>query len=132
MDKATAVRLMDAARAVRANAYAPYSGFRVGAAVLAADGRIYTGVNVENRSWGVTLCAERAAAAAAVAAAAGEIKAVAVAADGPSPPCGVCRQALAELGPSAEVVWEDGAGGFTVRTVAELLPDPFSGPPPKV
>ena len=132
MDKATAVRLMDAARAVRANAYAPYSGFRVGAAVLAADGRIYAGVNVENRSYGVTLCAERAAAAAAVAAAAGEIKAVAVAADGPAPPCGACRQVLAELGPAAEVVWEDGAGGFVVRTVAELLPDPFSGPPPKV
>lgn len=120
-------RLVRAARAARSRAYAPYSRFRVGAAVL-AGGEIFRGANVENASYGVTLCAERVAAAAAAVSGARRIDAVAVATgtDEPTPPCGVCLQTLAELGtPSLPVVLV-GAGGRRVETtLGELLPRAF-------
>ncbi len=92
--------LVEAAWRVRQLAYAPYSNFQVGAALLAADGRIFVGCNVENLSFGLTNCAERVAVGAAVAAGAREFVAVAVVADTAVPisPCGACRQVLAEFG----------------------------------
>jgi cytidine deaminase len=118
--------LRAAARRARANAYAPYSGFAVGAAALGDDGVIYAGANVENASYGLTLCAERAAVAAAVARGAKRILAVAISAAEPAPPCGACRQVIAEFGPEAAVIWEDGHGGYISRRLSELLPVPFS------
>lgn len=116
---------MAAARAARERAYAPYSSFKVGAAALGDDGRVYVGVNVENASYGLSLCAERGAVAAAVAGGAREIIALAIAADRPVAPCGACRQVIAELGPEATVIWEDGAGGYVAKKVGKLLPERF-------
>jgi len=91
--------LMTAAWLTREQAYAPYSGFAVGAAVIAADGRVFTGCNVENLSYGLTNCAERVAIGAAIAAGAREFLALAVVADTQQPisPCGACRQVMAEF-----------------------------------
>jgi cytidine deaminase len=121
--------LLAAARAAALRAYAPYSGFRVGAAVLTPEGMV-TGANVENASYGLTLCAERAALAAAVARGQGPVRGVAVACIDAAAgaglagrmPCGACRQWLAELAPEAEVVID---GEAAVFTVAELLPAAF-------
>jgi cytidine deaminase len=118
-------KLLAAANAVRERAYAPYSHFAVGAAALGSDGRVYAGTNVENASYGLSLCAERAAVAAAVAGGASEVLAVAVIADRPVPPCGACLQVIAELGPTATVAWGDGTGGYNVAEVSELLTKPF-------
>ena len=122
--------LLGAARAAAAGAYAPYSHFRVGAAVETTKG-IFTGANVENASYGLCLCAERTALAAAVTAGAREILTIAVACiDAPADatagermPCGACRQWIVELAPKA-VVLVDGVG--RVFTAAELLPAAFS------
>ena len=119
--------LVEAARDVSARAYAPASGFAVGCAVRTAAGGTFAGCNVENASYGLTICAERAAIAAAVAAEGPRtrIEAVAVHADSPScSPCGACRQVIAELGPEAVVVYR--RDGRTVRRgIGELLPDAF-------
>lgn len=119
--------LASAARAARRRAYAPYSGFRVGAAVL-AGGEVYAGANVENASYGLTLCAERVAAATAAAAGARRLDAVAVASgtDEPTPPCGMCLQALAELAvPSLPVLLLGARGARVETTLGELLPRAF-------
>lgn len=119
-------RLVAAARSVRRRAYAPYSGFHVGAAVL-ADGRIYRGANVENASYPLSVCAERNAVAAAVAAGRRRIEAVAVVAgdEEPTPPCGGCRQVLHEFGPGMLVVSETTAGRRARWRLDELLPAAF-------
>jgi cytidine deaminase len=121
-------RLFRQARAAMRHAYAPYSKFRVGAAILLRDGRVFTGCNVENASYGLTICAERNAIFAAVAASARkpEIVAAAVCNDGrvPCSPCGACRQVLAEFGPRA-IIWYLGAKGIAGHTMTELLPDGF-------
>jgi len=118
--------LLAAARAAQARAYCPYSGFAVGAALEAEDGRVFSGCNVENASFGVTLCAERAALAAAVSQGARRFRRLVVVADATPgvAPCGVCRQALAEFGTGLQV---EGVGpGDTRRwTLAELLPNGF-------
>jgi len=121
-------RLGDAARGALARAYAPYSGIKVGAAVLTAKGQVYGGGNVENASYGLTLCAERAAIAGAVA---GEgpdmrIKALVVVSDQPGPfaPCGACRQVIFEFGPEALVIFQ-GEDGLTQAPIMELLPHAF-------
>ncbi len=95
----TDVQLIQSAAAAARFAYCPYSGFRVGAALLTADGRVFTGVNVENASYGLTLCAERSAVSAAVSAGARDFVAIAIAADAQAPvfPCGACRQVLVEF-----------------------------------
>lgn len=119
--------LSRAARAARRRAYAPYSGFRVGAAVR-AGGEVFSGANVENASYGLTLCAERVAVASAVAAGARRLDAVAVASgtEEPTPPCGMCLQTLAEFGGPALPVRLVGAKGRTVETtLGELLPRAF-------
>ncbi len=121
--------LLDAARAASRASYSPYSKFRVGAAVL-AGGRVFAGANIENASYGLTICAERTAVFAAVLAGAGPIEAIAVACvdapEGSAPallmPCGACRQVLAEFaGPGAPVL-VDRAGRYTL---ADLLPLAF-------
>jgi cytidine deaminase len=124
--------LITAARAARERAYAPYSHFQVGAAVLTSDGQIYTGCNIENASYGLTICAERVALFTAIAAGAHDFLAMAVVAgeDAPWPPCGGCRQVMQELGPGMAVVLA--AADRTIpsvqTTVADLLPLPFIYP----
>jgi len=118
------------ARAAQQNAYAPYSNFRVGAAVLLENGEIFTGCNVENASYGLTNCAERSAIFAAVSKLGGanvKIGAVAVVNDHDAAcsPCGACRQVIAEFGPNA-VVWYQGRNGIQENTISNLLPDCFS------
>jgi len=118
--------LLAFAREIQGNAYSPYSGFRVGAAVY-ANGEIFQGVNVENAAYGSTLCAERGALAAAITAGCTDIDAVAIVGDSESPtvPCGACRQALAEFNPEMRVIM----GGYTdevmVMSLDELLPEAF-------
>jgi cytidine deaminase len=118
--------LVTAARAVREHAYAPYSGFRVGAALETVNGSIYVGANVENASYGATICAERAAVFGMIAAGERNIARIAVYAEGPelAMPCGMCRQVLVEHGREAVVVV---AGPFDARTTTlpKLLPEPF-------
>jgi cytidine deaminase len=120
------VELLDAARATAANAHAPYSRFAVGAALRTADGSVYLGVNVENASYGLTSCAERNAVFAAVAAGHREFAAIAVHADADSaPPCGACRQVLAEFAPELRVIrLRDGAA--VVSSLSDLLPERFT------
>ena len=124
---ATIDRLLAKAREARQSAYAPYSGFRVGAALLAEDGRLFTGCNVENSSFGLTVCAERNAVAAAVLAGAKPI-AAAIAADRPrTPPCGACRQVLAEFNPEMLLVLDAGQDAEPESVVlAALLPALFT------
>jgi len=124
-------QLVGAACEAREQSYSPYSGFRVGAALLCADGRVVTGANVENASLGLSLCAERSAVVRAVAEGRREYKAVAICADGdaPTPPCGACRQVLLEFAPEAEVVviGARGLAGEVIRTtVSELVPYGFT------
>jgi cytidine deaminase len=111
---------------VRAHAYAPYSKFHVGAAVESESGRVFTGANVENASYGATICAERAAVFGMIAAGERSVVRVAVYAEGPelAMPCGMCRQVLVEHGRRAEVVVV-GPGGVRTTTLAALLPEPF-------
>lgn len=129
LDPAAARGLLDRAREARANAYAPYSRFSVGAALLAADGRIFTGCNVENASYGLTNCAERVAIGKAVSEGAREFVAVAV--TGPedavaAAPCGACRQVLSEFGPDLPVIMPaPGEPGYVVETIGGLLPGAF-------
>jgi cytidine deaminase len=118
--------LVEAAAEVRSRAHAPYSGFAVGAAILDASGRISVGCNVENASYGLSVCAERHAVAAAVAAGATGLRGLAVVTDTvpPASPCGACRQVLAEFG-DFQVVLANLRGDRQVTTVGELLPLAF-------
>ncbi len=118
--------LLAFAREVKRNAYAPYSSFRVGAAVF-ANGQIFQGVNVENAAYGSTLCAERGALTAAVTAGCTEVDAVAVVGDSEAPtvPCGACRQALAEFNPEMRVIMGGRTDEVMVMTLDELLPEAF-------
>lgn len=122
------MRLIEAALAARERAHAPYSGFKVGAALRAADGRIYAGCNVENAAYPEGTCAEAGAIAAMVAAGRREIAEIWVLADAPEPvsPCGGCRQKLAEFaGPEATVVLAGPAGERARTTLGALLPGAF-------
>ncbi len=119
--------LLAFAREAQEKAYAPYSGFRVGAAVYSADGEIFQGVNVENAAYGSTLCAERGAIMAAVAAGHTDITAIAVVGDSEAPtvPCGACRQVLAEFDPEMRVIMGGRTDEVMVMTLDELLPEAF-------
>jgi cytidine deaminase len=124
--------LMARARSVRARAYAPYSGFSVGAALEAEDGSVHVGCNVENASYPLGVCAERNAVGAAVAAGQSRFRLLALSTSGPeaAPPCGGCRQVLSEFaartGGDLRVVSESASGVRREWTIGELLPDPFS------
>jgi cytidine deaminase len=121
--------LLAAARAVRSHAHAPYSRFTVGAAVLDDAGRIHAGCNVENASYGLTVCAERNAVAAAVAAGAKSIRAAAIVTRlrrPPATPCGACRQVLAELaGDDVPILLAGPTGGAREERLGALLPQAF-------
>jgi len=119
--------LVAAAKRAREAAYAPYSKYRVGAALLAESGGVYTGCNVENASFGAAICAERSALCAAVAAGERTFSAIAVVADTLPYPCGICRQCLSEFSPQMRVIVADAAGACRVCTLSELLPCAFGG-----
>jgi cytidine deaminase len=115
------------AQKAREMAYAPYSGFRVGAALLTEQGNVYTGCNVENSSYGLTVCAERVAIFNAVCAGERQFKALAICAGTKSfcSPCGACRQVLLEFGRDTEVYMSNDKGEYKLMTAAELMPAAF-------
>jgi cytidine deaminase len=109
------------------HAYAPYSNFPVGAALLAADGQVFSGCNVENGSFGLTCCAERVALYSAIATGQREFAQLAIASKGGVVPCGACRQTLSEFNPALPIVLVDSeTGSKKETTLAELFPAPFS------
>ncbi|MCI0685469.1 MAG: cytidine deaminase [Gemmataceae bacterium] len=121
--------LLDAARTARKHAHAPFSGFQVGAALECADGRIVTGCNVENATYGLTICAERVAVVKAISEGVRQFTRIAIVADtdAPTPPCGACRQILWEFGGDLEVILgnlERETGRYRLK---DLLPLPFDG-----
>lgn len=120
--------LLAAAAAAKENSYSPYSGFRVGAALLGQSGRVYTGCNVENAAYGPTNCAERTAIHTAIAAGERDFTAIAITSDGEActSPCGTCRQVMVEFSPQIRVIMGNVHGDYQVRTAAELLPFYFS------
>lgn len=119
-------KLMKEARRAAENAYAPYSKFRVGAAVSLSDGSVIRGVNVENRSFGLSNCAERSAIFSAITSGRTDFEAIAIAGPDawePLPPCGACRQVISEFCKAeTPIYYDDGKGGFIVSSVAELYP----------
>jgi cytidine deaminase len=123
----TQAQLLEEARLARTRAYAPYSHFAVGAAVLTADGQIFHGCNIENASYGVTNCAERSALFSAYSAGVRAIVALAVVADtsGPVSPCGICRQAIFELAPNATILLGNMGSDLMVTSPQRLLPYGF-------
>ena len=121
--------LIEEAECARGRAYAPYSKFSVGAALLTRAGDVFRGCNVENISFGLTICAERAAVAAAVADGQREFECIAIVADSGQPvvPCGACRQVLAEFAPALRVLSSNLQGQTSDRSLAELLPSAKEG-----
>ncbi len=119
--------LLAFAREAQEKAYAPYSMFRVGAAVFTTEGETFQGVNIENAAYGATMCAERSALSTAVSAGYTDIVAVAIVGDSESPtvPCGCCRQALAEFNPQMRVIMGGAKDDVMVMTLDELLPEAF-------
>ena len=119
--------LVEAARAARLHAHAPFSRFQVGAALLTREGRVFTGCNVENASYGLTVCAERVAVWKAVSEGYRAFTRVAVVADTaePTPPCGACRQILWELGGDLEVILANLEAPKALYRMRDLLPHPF-------
>ncbi len=119
--------LIEAALAVREHAHAPFSGFKVGAAIEDENGRIYTGCNVENATYGLTICAERVAVFKALSEGAGKLRRVAVVADTEklTPPCGACRQILWEFCGDAELVLSNLSGQRETLSVGQIFPRPF-------
>jgi cytidine deaminase len=122
--------LLQIALEARQRAYAPYSRFTVGAAIRAKNGSIFSGCNIENGSYGLTICAERVAIFKAVSAGVREFEALAVVADlkGPVSPCGACRQVLAEFQPDLTVIMSNTRLEKTIMKVSELLPYMFTKP----
>ena len=120
-------RLVNQARRARTKAFAPFSGFQVGAAVETARGRVYTGANIESASYGLTVCAERVAIWKAVSAGERAFKRLAVVADSERlpPPCGACRQIIWEFCGDIEIIFANLAGRSAVRRMKKLLPEPF-------
>ena len=127
LDEPRRHELIKAALAAQRHAYAPYSNFAVGAAIETASGKRFTGCNVENASYGLTICAERVAATSAVAAGEREFVAAVVVTQGGASPCGACRQFLAEFGPAMEIILIDAdqPDAFESVTLDELLPRQF-------
>lgn len=126
MDETTRQQLIASAEATRHHAYAPFSHYHVGAAVLGADGQIYTGCNVENASYGLTICAERNAVGQMVAHGCTTLRGVAVFTHNGGSPCGACRQVLLEFADDAPVFLVDEQNNIRETTLLTLLPDHFS------
>jgi len=118
--------LITKAMEARERAHAPYSDFTVGAALLTKSGRIYTGCNVENASYGLSICAERVAVFKAVSAGERDFEAIAVVTEKGVTPCGACRQVLREFAEDIRVIVADGAGEYRVFALRELLPEAFT------
>jgi len=127
MDDRMVGKIIKEALLSREKAYAPYSGFRVGAAVITGGDKIYTGCNIENSSYGLTCCAERVALFKAVSEGEKDFKAIAVVSDSEEycRPCGACRQVMAQFGDEIRVYMCNNKGEYEVKTVADLLPDRF-------
>jgi cytidine deaminase len=121
--------LIEEAQKVKLNAFAPYSKFRVGAALLTSDGRIFTGCNIENSSFSMTICAERVAVFNAISHGASNFKAIAVISDdsGFTPPCGACRQVLLELAGNIDFIMMNVKTKIKIVKLNSLLPFVFSG-----
>lgn len=119
--------LIARAMEAREQAYTPYSHYNVGAAVLTADGSVTEGCNVENAAYPASICAERVALTSAVVQGKRDFVAIAVVTENGGSPCGVCRQVMAELGPEMVVYIADASGAYRTTSVAELLPDSFTG-----
>lgn len=127
-------RLIEAAKQARKNAYAPYSGdFKVGAAVVTEDGSVFEGCNIENSSFGATICAERVAIFKAICEGFRKIRALAVVTQStsPDPPCGLCLQVLAEFSDDAEVIMLNTSGNTKTSNIRRLLPASFKLRPGK-
>lgn len=120
---------MEAARQAQRNAYAPYSGFKVGAAVRTKSGQVFSGANVENVSFGLALCAERVCIGAAVAAGEQKFARLVIVTDSATPtlPCGACRQVIAEFSPDIEITCVTSAGAKQKSTIGDLLPGANAG-----
>ena len=118
--------LIDLARLARKKAYAPYSHYKVGAALLGKSGTVYTGCNVENASYGHTVCAERTAVLKAVSEGEKEFEAIAVVTKNGGSPCGACRQVLSEFSPELIIYIADKDGAYRTTTLKQLLPDSFT------
>lgn len=125
ISRAEANRLMMAASDARGRAYAPYSGYKVGAALLTLDGRIYGGCNVENSSYSLCVCAERGAMVSAVCAGQQEFRAIAIVTEDIGSPCGACRQFFVEFNPEMTVIVADTSGKHKTYIAKQLLPDFF-------
>lgn len=120
------VQLYDIAKQVSVNAYAPFSKFQVGAALLTEDGRVYSGVNIENSSFGATICAERTAFVKAISEGERVFTAIAIYAEGAeSIPCGICRQFMYEFAPDITIITGESRDALNLRTLSELLPVAF-------
>jgi cytidine deaminase len=118
--------LIDLARKARQKAYVPYSHYKVGAALLGKSGKVYTGCNVENASYGHTVCAERTAVLKAVSEGETEFEAIAVVTKNGGSPCGACRQVLSEFAPKLTIYIADKNGEYRTTTMKKLLPDSFT------
>lgn len=121
-------QLIDLALQAREHAYAPYSRFKVGAALLTASGRIYTGCNIENVAFSPSVCAERTAIFKAVSEGEREFVAIAIVTQNGIPPCGVCRQVMMEFAPNIVIVVANLEGDYRVTSLSELFPDAFMPP----
>ena len=126
MEKVNSERLLAVAKDASQHAYSPYSGIKVGAALLCENGKIYTGTNVENASYGATICAERTAFVKAVSEGERQFRCIAVAGSiGNLVPCGMCRQFMAEFNPEIVVIYEDEEGMMVETSLKELFPSQF-------
>ncbi len=119
-------KLIASAAAARERAYAPYSNFKVGAALRGKSGRVYTGCNVENAAYGLSMCAERTAIFKAISEGEREFEAIAVVTENGVSPCGSCRQVMMEFAPDMTVIIADTQGRTRITTVRDLLPDGFT------
>ena len=120
--------LAKAARDIKRNAFSPFSKFKVGAAILTEDGTIFSGCNIENSSYGLTICAERVAIFNAVSSGASKFTAIAIVSDDPdfTPPCGACRQVLLELAGNIDFVMMDSKNQYKIMKLTSLLPFAFT------